>query len=79
MSEQRDKLLTVLEVADWLSCSQQCVYDMASKGVLPSVRVGTGRGTLRFAPDDVQDFIDSSRTAVRRRTRNVHAREARTA
>ena len=79
MSEQQKKLLNVDQVAEWLSCSPQCVYDMASKGVLPSVRVGTGRGLLRFDPDDVESFIDSARTAGRRRVRHVHGREARTA
>ena len=80
MSEQVQRpLQTAEQVAEWLSCSIQCVYDMASKGVLPSVRVGTGRGVLRFDPQDVQDFIDSYRTAGRRRARHVHGREARPA
>ena len=53
------KLLTVRDVAELLQLSESSVYTMASAGVLPHLRVGNGRGTIRFRQEDIGQFLDS--------------------
>jgi excisionase family DNA binding protein len=49
------KLLTVLEMAEFLQLSRWAVYDMARDGRLPAVRLSRRR--LRFDPAAVADAI----------------------
>jgi excisionase family DNA binding protein len=61
------KILTVKEVAEFLRVSEGCVYSLAAQGVLPSVRIGVGRGVIRFQEEDVSAFIQNCRSPRRRR------------
>lgn len=54
-------LLNVPDVARELNVSKACVYALVARGVLPHVRIGTGRGTIRVKPEDLQHFIDGQR------------------
>jgi excisionase family DNA binding protein len=58
-------MLTVREVAALLKVAPSTVYALASGGRLISHRIGLGRGAIRFAEDDVTDFLRSSRTESR--------------
>jgi putative molybdopterin biosynthesis protein len=53
-------VLTAHEVASILQVSKNTVYGLAKAGTLPSYNVGR---KLRFSLDDVQTYIDSSRSA----------------
>lgn len=55
--------LTASEVAPMLGLSRRAVYQLASTGLLPCYRVGAGRGAVRFNPNDVQEYLDSCRSA----------------
>ncbi len=55
------KLLTVRESAERLGCSEALVYLLCSERRLPHVRLGTGRGTIRIAEDDISEFVKSCR------------------
>lgn len=55
-----DKLLTVEQVADKLTCSDTTVYDHMNAGRLAYVNVG-GRKGRRVDPDDLRAFIDRQR------------------
>jgi excisionase family DNA binding protein len=55
------KLLTVREAAERLGCSEALVYLLCSERRLPHVRLGTGRGTIRIAEDDINEFVKSCR------------------
>jgi excisionase family DNA binding protein len=55
------KLLTVRESAERLGCSEALVYLLCSERRLPHVRLGTGRGTIRIAEDDISEFLKSCR------------------
>jgi putative molybdopterin biosynthesis protein len=56
----RIDVLTALEVAAILQVNRNTVYDLAKAGTLASYNVGR---KLRFTLDDVQAFIDASRTS----------------
>ena len=60
--DQPEHLLTVAEVAEWLSVSGSLIYQLIESGKLPVHRIGNGRGSIRFRPDDVELYIDSCRT-----------------
>lgn len=55
------KLLTVRESAEQLGCSEALVYLLCSDRRLPHVRLGTGRGTIRIAEEDINEFVKSCR------------------
>ena len=57
-------LLTVKEVCQQLSVSPACVYALVKAGELPSVRIGTGRGTIRVVEEDVKSFVERARQGV---------------
>ncbi len=59
-TEQR-RLLTVSDVAQWLSVSPSLVYQLVDAGKLIVYRVGNGRGAIRFRPDDVEAYLASCR------------------
>ncbi len=51
-----EKLLNVGEVAEWLSIKKSTIYDWASKGRIPCLRVG---GLLRFDRGDLVGWLAS--------------------
>lgn len=53
------KLLTVAQVADILSVSQATVRALAARKLIRHERIGTGRGSLRFPPDAVEEYRQS--------------------
>ena len=53
-----ERLLTVLQVAERLQLSVALIYSMANAGTLPALRVGNGRGSIRFREQDVQEYLD---------------------
>lgn len=55
-AESPDDMLTVTEVCAMLRVGRKSIYDLASRGSLPFVRVGN---LYRFLRSDVEDFIAS--------------------
>lgn len=53
---EADGLLTVSQVADKLGVSERTVRNLADCGKLQPSRIGKGRGTLRFAPADLDAY-----------------------
>lgn len=58
-----EPLLTVREVADLLRLSEPCVYTMVAGRRLPHLRVGNGRGSIRFSRQDIERFLENCRTS----------------
>lgn len=56
---QETRLLTASEVAELLSLKVGTVYDAASKGRIPCVRLWEGRrrAVIRFVAQDIERFI----------------------
>lgn len=54
-------MLTVREVAEQLSVSATCVYQLISRGKLACHRIGVGRGAIRIAAEDLAAFIEGCR------------------
>jgi excisionase family DNA binding protein len=54
-----DRLLTVIEVADWLQTSNKFVYSLIAKGDLPAIKL---RSSVRVERAAVVNFIDRNRT-----------------
>jgi excisionase family DNA binding protein len=57
-SPKKQKLLTPREVADMLNIGLVTVYQWASAGRLPVIRLGGERPTLRFRPEDIERLIE---------------------
>jgi excisionase family DNA binding protein len=58
------KLLTVRESASRLGCSEALVYLLCSERRLSHVRLGTGRGTIRVAEEELDAFLKTCRIDV---------------
>lgn len=56
------ELLTASEVASYLRVSRRWVHEWTKNGILPFCRVGKGKGVLRFRREDVQAYLNSTRT-----------------
>lgn len=54
-----DELIEASTVARWLRISISCVYEQASRGVLPHVRLwkGSRRTLIRFRRSDIEAFL----------------------
>lgn len=55
------EFLPAREVADLLRVSIGCIYSLVDRGLLPCLRIGIGRGTLRFTEDDVRSYLTQAR------------------
>lgn len=57
--EATEQLLTAKEVADLLRLAPSTVFDAATRGKLPCVRLWRGRrkSVLRFRRSDIEDLI----------------------
>ena len=55
--------LTVVEAARTMKVSKDAVYDLCDSGKLRHHRIGSGRGTIRIMPNDIDDFRRSSTIA----------------
>ena len=58
---QPPNLLTVNEVAERLGISVSLVYQMVESGKLTVLRIGNGRGTIRFHPEDLESYLNTCR------------------
>ena len=56
-----ERLLNVAEVADLLNISPSLVYQIVEAGKIPFLRIGNGRGAIRFQSADVKAYLDSCR------------------
>ena len=56
-------MLTAATVAQQLGISPRAVYDLAKHGMIAHHRLGVGRGAVRFAPEDVEAYRSSCRSA----------------
>jgi excisionase family DNA binding protein len=54
-------VFTVKEVAEQLSVSATCVYQLIAQGKLASHRFGAGRGTIRITAEDLIAYMEGSR------------------
>ena len=58
--EKLNRLLTVADVAEWLNVSSSLIYQLVESRKIPVCRIGTGRGTIRFRSEDIENYIASS-------------------
>jgi excisionase family DNA binding protein len=56
-----DQLLTVSDVAEVLNVSESLLYQMLDAGKLPHLRIGNGRGVIRFDPADIVAYLKTRR------------------
>lgn len=57
-----EALLTVREVAELLSVTGKCVYELVGTGKLRCYRVGASRGAIRMRRADVDAYLSECRT-----------------
>jgi excisionase family DNA binding protein len=62
------KLLRPKDVADILNCSVSEVYHLKDRGKIPWCKIG---GMVRFRPEDVEHFIQSSVVKVQSEPRKA--------
>ena len=60
------RLLVAEDVAHTLNMTRQHVYVLAASGQLPSIKLGGGRGAVRFDPKDLALYIEAHRRGVAR-------------
>lgn len=72
---QQQTLLTVREVATLLRLSEASIYLMATSGKLPHLRVGNGRGSIRFRTQEIESILLEGQRSqpIPRPTRERHA------
>jgi len=59
-------MLTVAQVAERLQVSTQIVYALVAEGKILAHRIGLGRGTIRVAEADLQEYLLSCKQDVQR-------------
>jgi len=59
-------MLTVKQVAESLSVSATCVYQLIAQGKLACHRIGIGRGAIRVSREDLTEFVNGCRREERR-------------
>jgi len=75
-----EQLLKPSEVVRYLGTSRTWVYDAAKRGDIPSIRLGTPDGPLRFIESDLENWIAEARArwqpgrAAVTRSRDARAR-----
>ncbi len=57
--ESRRQALRVREVATLLAVTNQHIYRMTAKGMIPSIRIA---GAIRFDPKELVDWLKAQRT-----------------
>ncbi len=60
--KKKDKLLTIKQVANRLKMDYSHIYRMIRAGVLPSIKVGIGRGVIRVKESDFEAYIERERS-----------------
>ena len=55
-TEQEPATMTVAQAARRLGCSERTLYDMVRDNRIGHYRVGSGRGTIRFRPEDLAGY-----------------------
>jgi excisionase family DNA binding protein len=58
-------LLKPSEVARMLQVSRIWLYDAAKDGRIPSVRLGSPEGPVRFVEEDIEQWLERARRAWR--------------
>ena len=51
-------MLTVIDVAKRLNCSESLVYALCAEGKLLHHRIGVGRGTIRVTEEQLAKLLD---------------------
>jgi len=54
--EESPATMTVAQAARRLGCSERTLYDMVRDDRIGHYRVGSGRGSIRFRPEDLADY-----------------------
>ena len=67
-------LLTVRQVAERLQLSAALIYAMVKDGTFPALRVGNGRGSIRFRELEVQQYLDDCEEIGKRQRRRSRER-----
>jgi predicted DNA-binding transcriptional regulator AlpA len=60
-----DHLLKPSDVVRCLGTSRSWVYEAARRGEIPSIRLGSADGPLRFIESDIESWIDDARARWR--------------
>ena len=55
-------MFSVHEIAQRLGVSPTCVYQLIQVGKIACHRIGIGRGAIRIAECDLQEYLTSSRS-----------------
>lgn len=62
MSQSREKMLTVKQVAERMSVDEKTVRNWIQRGELRAINIGRIRPEYRIHPDDFEEFIRNRRT-----------------
>jgi excisionase family DNA binding protein len=57
-----DKILTIPEVAEYLQMSKSKVYDLAKRGIIPTIQIGRN---VRVTESDLEKWLEEQRRPTR--------------
>ena len=55
-------VMTVPQAALYLGVAKNTVYDAVREGLLPHLRFGCKKGTIRIRPEDLEEYVQSCLT-----------------
>jgi excisionase family DNA binding protein len=58
---QDNRLVNVVEVAEYLACSERHVWNLIARGDLPAYRLGA---ITRLRVDDLRAYVDANRAVA---------------
>lgn len=58
MSQDSEPLWNVATAAKYLNVAERTVRHLCSQNKIEHVRIGTGRGVIRFRPQDVRKYVE---------------------
>ena len=54
--KSKKSLLTVKQVAEWLSVTEKTILKWVKNGDIPFIRIGSGRGVIRFQKQEILKY-----------------------
>ncbi len=62
-----NRYLTPRQVADWIQVKPTTIYQWVHRGLIPFVKFGEGKSTVRFKEEAIQKWLEEKEQNKRRR------------
>lgn len=69
--EDSEAALNIEQAAARLGCSERTIYDMVRDNKIGHYRIGSGRGSIRFRPEDLEEYQRTHRIEPQRQAQTL--------